>query len=139
MPTDQEIKDAFTTFENERDSKLPKRSVARALRALGLAVTDAEVNGYIANIKDASLDLNTFKTVVNQASQTTRPSLQQTLENAASLFKTEDGKINLQDMKQVLAVVCEKLDDDDLDEFLGQANVDANGNISMQELQRLFA
>jgi len=54
------------------------------------------------------------------------------------LFKTEDGKINLQDMKQALSIVCEKLDDDDIDEFLGNANVDGNGNISAQELQRLF-
>jgi len=130
--------DAFNTFENERDSRLPKRSISRALRALGIAVTEAEVSTYVASIKDQSIDLNTFKSIVQTASAASRPSLQQTLEHAGNLFKTEDGKINLQDMKQALSIVCEKLDDDDIDEFLGNANVDGNGNISAQELQRLF-
>ena len=133
--------DAYSTFENERDSKLPKRSISRALRALGIAVTEKEVTGYInaLNTKDQSIDFNTFKNIVNQSLQVSRPSLQQTLENAANLFKTEDGKINLQDMKQVLGIVCEKLDDDDLEEFLHNVKVDANGNISIQELQSLFS
>ena len=112
--------------------------MSRALRALGIAVTEAEVNGYLANIKDASIDFNTFKTITQQALNVSRPSSKQTIDNAASLFKTEDGKINLQDMKQVLGIVCEKLEDDDLDEFLGQANVDASGNITVAELERLF-
>jgi Ca2+-binding EF-hand superfamily protein len=133
--------DSYSTFENERDSKLPKRSISRALRALGIPVTDKEVNGYITalNTKDQSIDFNTFKTIVNQSLQVGRPSLQQTLDNSANLFKTEDGKINLQDMKQVLGIVCEKLDDDDLEEFLGNAKVDGNGNISIQDLKTLFS
>lgn len=139
MPTDQEIKDAYNTFENERDQKLPKRSVARALRALGIPVTETEVNGYISGTKELSIDFNTFKNIVNQAANAPRPSLQATLDSAANLFKTDDGKVNLTDMKQVLGIVCEKLEDDDLEEFLSSAQIDANGNITAAELNRLFA
>lgn len=130
--------DAYTTFENERDSKLPKRKVAAALRSLNIPVTDAEVTQYLANIQGLSIDLATFKQIVLQASAVPRSSLAATIQNAASLFKTEDGKINLQDLKQVLVVVGEKLDDDDLDDFLGQATVDANGYITVSELESLF-
>ena len=113
--------------------------MARALRALGIPVTEAEVNGYISGTKELSIDFNTFKTIANQAANTPRPSLQSTLDSAANLFKTDDGKVNLTDMKQVLGIVCEKLEDDDLEEFLSSAQIDANGNITAAELNRLFA
>eukprot|EP00243_Klebsormidium_subtile_P006943 TRINITY_DN3019_c0_g1_i3.p1 TRINITY_DN3019_c0_g1~~TRINITY_DN3019_c0_g1_i3.p1 ORF type:complete len:201 (+),score=45.64 TRINITY_DN3019_c0_g1_i3:809-1411(+) len=131
----QEIREAFDLFDSNKAGKIEYREVKVAMRALGFAVSKAEVKGLMAEYsKDegGGLELHEFMEIMSQKIGERDP-----VEELAKAFRLFDddstGKISLKNLRKVAKDFGEDISDEDLSAMIDEFDRDGDGEISEME------
>jgi len=142
----EELKEAFQLFDRDQDGKVSVEELGTILRAVGLNPTQAEIRD-IAKKLGGSTGLISFQDIQNTVQQQRQKSGKGSPENAAEeqtreAFKVFDkngtGFIEVAELRHVLTTLGEKLTTQEVDVVMKEADLDADGKISLQDFLRVI-
>merc|ERR1712065_85342 len=127
MASEAEIKECFEIFDRKNSGKIAKGEVATAVRALGKNPTNEEVAAFSASLPD-EVDLAAFTNVYNSAKMSMAAEQEQPMIEAfQALDKDKTGKIDAQQLRQILATLGDVLSSDEIDNLFKEVSIGSDG------------
>jgi calmodulin len=133
---ESEAKETFALFDKDSDGKLTTKEFALVMRSIGAYPTQAELKKYMADSgKDGQIDLASFMSVCKDKFGGAAAISKEKVIKAFSVFDEEGtGKCSEQELRHVLTNLCEKMEDEEVDELVQMGEVDGGGNIDYKSL-----
>eukprot|EP01103_Thecamoeba_quadrilineata_P000234 TRINITY_DN10191_c0_g1_i1.p1 TRINITY_DN10191_c0_g1~~TRINITY_DN10191_c0_g1_i1.p1 ORF type:complete len:168 (-),score=48.61 TRINITY_DN10191_c0_g1_i1:59-520(-) len=135
-----EYKEAFQLFDKDGDGSLQLSEVGTVMRSLGQSPTEAELRDILAEIEKQGhkkVDFALFQTLM--AKNLNHSESEDEIKEAFRVFDSKGlGLISVGELKHILLTLGEKLTDDEVEEMMNDAYVDAEGNINYEELVKMM-
>ena len=131
----QDLRDAFSMIDRDRDGLITARELGEAIAKLGQYASEAELNIMIERVDrsgQGSIDFDTFlEMMVHEG----RPAdLEKELRIAFDVLdKDSDGFISALELSQVMRSLGEKLTNDEVHDMIQEADKDGDGRVSYKE------
>lgn len=137
-PEDKEnFKNAFDAFDEDRDDFVEKSEIGKLLRAIGFNPMPEEVQDMMEDIKGDKFDFKTFLYIVYRHARECDP--EQELIDAFKIFdKDGTGKIQTDAVRQILLNIKQPFTEDQINELLGQAQIDKNNCVNINDFVKLM-
>ncbi|XP_010070343.2 caltractin [Eucalyptus grandis] len=136
----QEIREAFELFDTDGSGTIDARELNVAMRALGFEMTEEQISKMIADVdKDGSgsIDYDEFEHMM-----TAKIGERDTKEELTKAFHLIDqdnnGKISFEDIRRISKELGEHFTDRDIQEMIGEADQDRDGEVDMNEFIQMM-
>jgi calmodulin len=135
-----EFKEAFSLFDKDGDGFITTKELGTVMRSLGQNPTEAELQDTINELdwnNNATIDFSEFLIV---AARTIRyPDPEKEMMEAFRVFdKDGSGFISAAELRHVVTNLGEKLTDEEVDEIIRDADVDAYGRTNYAEFVKMM-
>eukprot|EP00055_Hartaetosiga_balthica_P000476 m.136676 g.136676 ORF g.136676 m.136676 type:complete len:150 (-) comp10821_c0_seq1:193-642(-) len=133
------VEESFELFQ-DKGKKVSKKDIHMIVRSQHLCPTDAEINAAIssAGIADKA-SLGDVKKVISSLRHTKNDDIEGTIRRALKLFDTTGGDVAaVSEISHALQNIGSKMSVEDIDEIFRQADVDAFGQVEIDEFARLI-
>eukprot|EP00467_Chlorarachnion_reptans_P025181 CAMPEP_0114522810 /NCGR_PEP_ID=MMETSP0109-20121206/20945_1 /TAXON_ID=29199 /ORGANISM="Chlorarachnion reptans, Strain CCCM449" /LENGTH=136 /DNA_ID=CAMNT_0001704061 /DNA_START=71 /DNA_END=481 /DNA_ORIENTATION=- len=129
--------EVFELFDADADDKLSIEEFGRALRALGNAPTEKEVEELAAGRE--TISYNEFKSVLSSYTSPKDSSIKQELRESLSVFDRENsGNVPEAELRFVLSNMGEILSDTEVDQIIKDAPKNKDGEIPIESLLKMI-
>jgi Ca2+-binding EF-hand superfamily protein len=133
----ENFKNAFDAFDDNRDDVVSVEVLGKLLRAVGFNPRPDEVEDMIEDIGAPVFDFNSFLYIVSLHAREADPEAE--LVDAFRVFdKTGSGLLKTDTVRQILRNLKEPFTDDQIDELLGRAEVDAEDSVKYEDFVTLM-
>ena len=134
----QEIKEAFSLFDTDKDNHIDYHELKVSLRALGFDVKKQDVLKIIRDNSDNSLlSFDSFNKIASSMILDRDPISE--IKRAFSLFDSDSkGKICLKDLRRVAKEIGESIDDNELQAMIDEFDLDNDGEINESEFIQIM-
>lgn len=132
-----ELREVFIFFDKDRDGFIASSELAQVLRACGLYPSEADISRIVRSAS-SRVDFNEFVRHVGSVSSDDRINEHQMREAFKMFDQYGNGYVNLVQMRTSLQSLGERLRDDEIDELIREADIDAEGNVSYEELVKIL-
>lgn len=132
----QEFEEAFFLFDKNGDGTVTCEELGVVLRTMGLNPTEEEVNDMINEVDGDGSGAIDFEEFVELMSKKVarEDSEQDDLKEAFKVFdRNGDGTVSRAEFRHVMTSLGEALTDQEVDEMIGEADLDGDGNIDYSE------
>ncbi|EGG02963.1 uncharacterized protein MELLADRAFT_109742 [Melampsora larici-populina 98AG31] len=130
-----EFKEAFSHFDKDGDGTITAKELGTVMRNLGQNPTEAEIIEMINDVDadgDGLIDFPEY--LIMMARQMKDPNSEDDIRHAFQVFAQDgNGFISAAELKQVMANLGETLSDQEIEEMMGEADVDGDGSIDYEE------
>lgn len=133
----QEYQEAFAFFDKDRDGFVSVKEVGQVMRSVGLYPSEAELEE-IRRSGRTKFDFNEFLNLASKNMTDNKINAAQMREAFRMFDNYGTGVINLLQLRTALQNLGEKLRDEELDELLREADIDADGNVNYEELVQII-
>jgi calmodulin len=133
----QEYQEAFAFFDKDHDGFVTIKEVGQIMRSVGLYPSEAELDE-IKKTARGKIDFNEFLNIAVKNMTDNKVNATQMIEAFKIFDQYGTGLVNLLQMKSALQNLGEKLRDEELDELLREADIDADGNVNYEELVHIL-
>ncbi|VDM34672.1 unnamed protein product [Hydatigera taeniaeformis] len=137
----QEISEAFSLFDNDKDNRLSPYEFKVALVALGFELKPDEINELLQSadvVEDNKICFRDFFTIVKKLIQERDPITE--IVQAFKLFDEEaSGKISYRTLKKIAKELGENLSDDELHVMIDEFDRDGDRSISLEEFMNILS
>lgn len=142
-PNEEQIadfKEAFSLFDKDGDSKIKTSELGLLIRSLNQNPTEAEIQKYIKEIDPNDTEMFNFPDFVALMSRIMQNvDAEEELIEAFKVFdKSNLGTINPQALKHIVCHMGEKFTEEEADDMIKRAVLDAEGNIVYEEFAKLL-
>lgn len=135
-----EYKEAFSIYDRSGDSHITSKELGTVLRSLGQNPTEEELQAMIRRVdKDGSgtIDFPEFLTMMAEKMKDT--DTEEEILQAFSVFdKDGKGYVSASELRHVMTNLGEKLTDEEVDEMVKEADVDASGQINYRNFVKMM-
>ncbi len=135
-----EFKEAFQIFDKDGDGNITTKELGTVMRSLGQNPTQEEIGKMIEEVdKDASGTID-FKEFLNlMARKMKETDTEDDLIDAFKVFDRDgNGVISAHELRFVMTTAGEQLTNDEIDEMIREADIDADGYIDYEEFVRMM-
>lgn len=133
-----ELQEAFQYFDRDRDGFIGLNEVGNVMRACGLYPSEAEIAQIMKSSRSQKINFQDFMSHCNAGNVDNKINETQMREAFKVFDQYGNGLVNLVQMRTSLQSLGEKLRDDEVDELLREADIDADGNVSYEELVKIL-
>ena len=133
----QEYQEAFNFFDLDHDGFVAVADIGKIMRSVGLYPSEAELM-QISKSNRSKVDFNEFLSLAQRNLNENRINEQQMREAFKMFDNYGNGLVNLMQMRNALQNLGEKLRDEEMDELLREADIDAEGNVNYEELVKIL-
>jgi len=136
----EEYRAAFSLYENEETGTVSVVDVGTIMRALGLSPTEAEIQALLPESEEeGKIGFQDFVKLVENYRKDMDKENPEEKKIAFGIFdRDNNGKISLEDLKQILYSIGEKLSDEEIKEMMSVADLDKDGALSFEEFMRIM-
>ena len=135
-----EYKEAFNLFDRNGDGNITTAELGTVMRSLGQNPTEAELADMVNAIDtDGNGVINFVEFVRLMVSKARNQDSEEELKEAFKVFdRNGDGTVNAAELRHVLTHIGEKLDEDEVDDLLREADIDAEGQIKYADFVKVL-
>ena len=135
----QEYQEAFRYYDTDHDGFIGAAEVGKVMRAIGLYPSEAELAQFAKTASSRNkIDFNEFLAHASRNHVDNKLNETQMREAFKMFDNFGNGFVNLMQMRASLQNLGEKLRDEEIDELIREADIDAEGNVSYEELVRIL-
>ena len=135
-----EFKEAFSLFDKDGDGSITTKELATVMRSLGQNPTEAEIQDMINEVDadgTGTIDFPEFMALMGQRIKDT--DAEEELIDSFKVFdRDSNGLITSAELRYVMTSQGEKLNDDEVDEMIREADVDGDGHIVYERFFRMM-
>jgi len=125
-----QMKNAFALFDQTGDGTINLTELSEALRVCGATPTEEELAGFSAELGEgAVVDYNTFKGFVTRGGLVKRNHQELVVAFKGAFDRDGLGYLSVAELRQCLVNLGDKMHDEEVDHFLGLAEVDDHGRV----------
>ena len=135
-----EFKDVFCLFDKDGDESITSKELGAVMKTLGQTPTEAELNDMINEIDadgNGTIDFPEFLSLMARKMKDS-----DTEEELIEAFKVFDqdgnGLIKADGFKYGMSTLGVKLSDEEVEEFMKEADIDCDGSINYEEFLRMM-
>ncbi|KII62065.1 Calmodulin [Thelohanellus kitauei] len=136
-----EFKEAFSLFDKDGDEVISPKELDSVMRSLGQTPTEQEIMDMINEVdtdKSGTIDFNEFLLMMVKRLPKVESSVE--MREAFKVFdKNGDGKITAEELKNVMEKLGEQLQDEQINEMIKEADLDADGMVSFEEFCKMMS
>ncbi len=133
-----ELQEAFSYFDRERKGYISSVDLPNVMRAVGMYPSEADIAKLMQSTKSNKISFNDLVNAVQQAGFENTVD-ERSMREAFKMFDTYgNGLVNLVQMRTSLQSLGEKLRDEEIDELIREADIDAEGNVQYEELVKIL-
>ena len=139
LGTASDVTSAFKKFDANNDGKISSQELKNGLRALGLKLTDSEIDGIYAVGDldgDGEISLHEFEHLLGTAVSFGH------VEDVKAAFyrfdQNNDGHIDKSELKLMLSATGKNPSDQEVNELFRKGDLDGDGKIDLQEFIKLM-
>ncbi|WFD34013.1 Calcium-binding component of the spindle pole body (SPB) half-bridge [Malassezia cuniculi] len=142
LPEDQvqEIREAFTLFDLDKDGSLTPSEFKVALRSLGFELNKGDANKLFQDNETSGsgrMGWDDFHRILSERIAARDP--MEEIQRAFKLFDDEGtGRISLRSLKRVAKELGENLDDEELAAMIEEFDLDQDGAIDLREFTQIM-
>lgn len=133
-----ELQQAFAYFDRDRRGVIASNDVSNVLRAVGMYPSEADVAKLTQTVRGDRISFNEFLDAVQRVGVQSRIDENQMREAFRMFDLYGTGLVNLVQMRTSLQSLGEKLRDEEIDELIREADIDAEGNVQYEELVKIL-
>merc|ERR1711887_96452 len=134
----EEIREAFSLFDNDASGAIDVRELKAAMRALGFEVKNEELKKMVSDVDgdgNGTIEFGEFLQMM-----TGKMGEKDSREDIEKVFKLFDddstNKISFRNLARVAEELGENIDDEELQDMINQADRDGDGEINIDEFYR---
>ena len=131
----EEFKEAFLLFDKDGDGTITVFELGTVMRSLGQNPTETELQDMINEVDEdggGSIDFTEFLTMMVKKMKIT--DTEDDIREAFRVFdKDGNGYISVDELRQVMTNLGEKLTEDEVDEMVREADLDGDGEVNYEE------
>eukprot|EP01001_Neometanema_parovale_P010443 NODE_6676_length_827_cov_50.204545_g6440_i0.p1 GENE.NODE_6676_length_827_cov_50.204545_g6440_i0~~NODE_6676_length_827_cov_50.204545_g6440_i0.p1 ORF type:complete len:157 (-),score=47.79 NODE_6676_length_827_cov_50.204545_g6440_i0:239-709(-) len=135
VETIQEIRDVFAQFDKDRTETISLKELGMALRAAGQNPTEADIMDMMNEVDSegtGTIEFQEFLVLV--ARKMNEYIYEEELKVAFQIFDRDgSGYISAVEMRILMCSLGDKLSDEEMNELLGECDMDMEGNINYEE------
>lgn len=137
----QELQKAFRVFDKSGDGSISIHELKKAMQILGNNPTDKDVRKIMkAADKDGngSIDFEEFAVLMLEHLKQPAEEQQELLESFRVFDKDDSGYIEVDELKQVMKAIGERLSDEQVKKIFAMGDLDGDGRLDYQEFVQLM-
>ncbi|CAF1166490.1 unnamed protein product [Rotaria sordida] len=136
-----EIKEVFELFDNDKDNELDYYEFKIALRALGFDIHKTEVEGLMHDYDRQGTDKITYHDFHEIAAEMVlRRDLRDEILKAFKLFDDDEtGKISLKKLRSVARELDDNANEEELKAMIDEFDLDGDGEINFDEFMAMLS
>ena len=135
-----EYKEAFSLFDKDGDGTITTKELGTVMKNLGQNPTEAELQEMIKEVdvdKNGIIDFPEFLSLMARKMKDT--DTDEELKEAFDVFDRDgNGQISASELRQVMIHLVEKLTDEEIDEMIGEADLDGDDHMNFEEFVRMM-
>ena len=134
-----EYKTAYEIFDTDRDGVIDIQELSYLMKSFGVELSKDENENlfYESCSKDImKIRFNDFLKLMNKKNK--ELDMYDEYVEAFKIFSEDDNKISLEALEQILRNLGENLTDEEIEQFILEANVKGDGNIEFREFIKLM-
>merc|ERR1711879_65008 len=135
--SEEEVKECFKVFDTDNDSKIAISEIGLVIRALGKAPLQKDIEAEAGG--DGVVDFAQFMNFYRRKFRRPQDLEKEMREAFRALDATGNGIISSADLRMLLGSLGEPLDSEDVESLLRAVSVDAEGNLSYEQLVDMLA
>ncbi|XP_033736475.1 calmodulin-A-like isoform X1 [Pecten maximus] len=130
-----ELEAAFSIFDTDNDGCITTDELATVMRSMGGVTTEEELQEMIQEADaDGSGDIDLEEFLALMAKKMKDTDSEEDLKQAFKVFdKDNNGHISQVELRIVMTNLGEKMDDDEVEEMIKEADLDGDGRINYSE------
>jgi len=130
-----EYKEVFMLFDKDEDGVLTYPELNVVMKSLGQRPSEKELLRMVREVsEDRIYDTIEFNEFLQMMSKQMKNYSQDSLRDAFRIFdKDDDGLISIEELRNIMLRLGEKMTDKELDEMIAEANCDKDGHIDYEE------
>jgi len=130
-----EYKEVFMLFDKDEDGVLTYPELNVVMKSLGQRPSEKELLRMVREVsEDRIYDTIEFNEFLQMMSKQMRNYSQDSLRDTFRIFdKDDDGLISVEELRNIMLRLGEKMTDKELDEMIAEANCDKDGHIDYEE------
>lgn len=135
----ERFKGAFNLFDKDGDGTIKSKEVGTVMRALGLNPTESEVVDLLNEVDEGNglIDFPEFLVIMARMVDDGDDE-SELLEAFRNFDKERTKKISMDVFRNVVMNMGEKINEDELNEFIESVDLDPHGDIEYEELVKLI-
>ncbi|XP_044535569.1 calmodulin-alpha-like [Gracilinanus agilis] len=136
-----EFKEAFSLFDKDSDGSITTKELGTVMRSLGQNPTEAELQNMMGEVDadgNGTIDFPEFLGMM--AKKMKGAETEESIREAFKVFdKDGNGYVSAAELRHVMTSLGEKLTDEEVDEMMGEADVDGDGQVNYEEFVRVLS
>uniref|UniRef100_A0ACD5W9L9 Uncharacterized protein n=1 Tax=Avena sativa TaxID=4498 RepID=A0ACD5W9L9_AVESA len=136
----EEFRAAFSLFDKDGDGTITSKELGTVMRSLGQRPSEAELHQMIAEVDtdgNGALDFTEFISLLERKMRDT--GVEEELREAFQVFDQDsNGFISLNEFRNVMVELGERLTEEELAEMLREADTDGDGQINYSEFVKVM-
>lgn len=132
-------KSAFSLFDKDGDGTIKSKEVGTVMRALGLNPSESEVIDLVNEVDEGNglIDFPEFLVIMARKADDIDAQTE-LLESFRNFDKDGSKKISMEVFKNIVMNMGEKINEDELNEFIDAVDFDPHADIEYEELVKLI-
>eukprot|EP01012_Entosiphon_sulcatum_P047333 TRINITY_DN641_c0_g1_i2.p1 TRINITY_DN641_c0_g1~~TRINITY_DN641_c0_g1_i2.p1 ORF type:complete len:174 (+),score=39.80 TRINITY_DN641_c0_g1_i2:40-522(+) len=134
----QELRDVFNMFDKDKRGTVPLKDLGMAMRAAGQTPTEQELIDYMQEVDSDGKDVVDFPEFLMLVQRRANDFVsEEQLKAAFQMFDKDNiGTITATELRILMCTMGDKLTDEEMNELLGEADTDLEGNIVYEEFAK---
>lgn len=134
--SENECKEIFDLFDGDKDNSITLKELEEVLKAIGISLEKYQMDEIVeefVNKTTNKIDYNNFQILYNKVSSSSQVNSESLLEIFRMFDYDNDGKIPLEEMKHLMKNFGENLKEEDMNEYLKDADLDCDGFVKYKK------
>ncbi|CAF3336768.1 unnamed protein product [Rotaria socialis] len=133
----RQYREAFSLFDKDHDDIIAPQELGIVLRSCGLSPSEADLQKIQQQV-GRKIDFDTFVRVA----QTFKANNRETEDDIREAFRVFDkdgtGYVSVAELKHAMISLGERLSEEEVDELIREADIDADGRCNCEDLVRIL-
>mmetsp|Transcript_70238 Transcript_70238/g.81883 ORF Transcript_70238/g.81883 Transcript_70238/m.81883 type:complete len:149 (+) Transcript_70238:19-465(+) len=131
------FKAVFQFFDQNGDGSITTKKLGDVLRLLGENPSEAELQDISINFEGGTIDFPEFLSLMaNRVNETCDDAIEEIIVEWKALDKAGTGFITAIELRKILSNLKDKPCDEEIDEIMGEVNIDGDGRVNYEEFIR---